>query len=54
MITLTLGDKMVEIKPRYDKFAVIDQRGRVIKVLDSPEVERLLIDKQNEGWELKE
>ena len=54
MITLTLGDKRVEIKPRYNKFVVMDERGRVIKVLDSPEVERYMIDKQNKGWELNE
>ena len=24
------------------------------EMLDSPKIERLLIDKQNEGWELKE
>ena len=54
MVTLVREEKRLNIIPRYDKFAVMDERGRINKVLDTPEVERYMIDKQNEGWELKD
>ena len=54
MVVQVRGSKRIEIKPRYDKFAVIDIRDRVIKALNSPEVEKYMEDMQNKGWRLKD